>query len=357
MILKSKYFLFKYLNSNSPTGHEVAGQKLWLDYLRPYVETTLTDTYGTAVGVINPEADYKVVVEAHADEISWFVSYITPEGYIYVTRNGGSDYQIAPSHRAKIHTDQGMVPAIFGWPAIHVREDREKAVKLNKEKAILDCGCESADEVANLGIHVGCIVTFDAELMSLNKRFFTGRALDNRIGGFIIAEVARRLHESKKKLPFGLYIVNAVQEEVGHRGAEMIAARIRPDLAIVTDVTHDTQSPLYNKVKQGDVACGKGPVLTHAPSVQQNVLRMLVETARKQNIPFQRDVASRSTGTDTDAFAYAHTGIPSALISLPLKYMHTTVETVHEEDIEQVISLFYQFLLQLTPHHDFSYFK
>ena len=357
MDTKSKEFLFTYLNSNAPTGYEVAGQKLWIDYLSPYVDTTMTDVYGTAVGIVNPEADYKVVIEAHADEIAWFVSYITPEGYIYVARNGGSDYQIAPSHRAKIHTEHGTVPAIFGWPAIHVREDKEKAVKLDKEKTILDCGCSSAEEVDALGIHVGCVVTFDADLMSLNQRFLTGRALDNRIGGFMIAEVARKLHAHSHKLPFGLYIVNAVQEEVGHRGACMIAERIRPHLALVTDVTHDTQSPLYNKVKQGDIACGKGPVLTHAPSVQQNVLRMLVETARKHDIPFQRDVASRVTGTDTDAFAYTHTGIPAALVSLPLKYMHTTVETVHEQDISHVIDLFYEFLLQLSPHHDFSYFK
>ena len=353
----SNSFLSEYLNNLSPTGYEAAGQKIWLDYLEPYIDDCLTDTYGTAVGIINPHASYKVVIEAHADEISWFVNYITKDGYIYVIRNGGSDYQIAPSQRAKIHTEAGTVPAVFGWPAIHVREDREKASKIDIEKVVLDCGCSSAEEVAGLGIHVGSIVTFDADLLTLNQNFLAGRGLDNRIGGFMIAEVARRIHENKEQLPFGLYIVNAVQEEVGLHGAAMIARRLQPDLAIVTDVTHDTQSPLYSKVKEGDIACGKGPVLAYAPAVQNNVLRMLVEVAQRNELPFQRQASSSRTGTDTDAFAYASTGVASGLISLPLKYMHTTVEMAHKQDIQNVIALMHQFLVQLDPKHSFSYYK
>ena len=354
---ESESFLSKYINNTSPTGYEATGQKIWLDYLRPYIDDSLTDTYGTAVGVINPQADYKVVIEAHADEISWFVNYITKEGYIYVIRNGGSDYEIAPSQRAKVHTDHGTLPAVFGWPAIHVRKDKEKASKPDAERIVLDCGCSSAEEVEALGIHVGSVVTFDADLITLNNNFLVGRGLDNRIGGFMIAEVARRLHENKQKLPFGLYIVNAVQEEVGLHGASMIAHRLKPDLAIVTDVTHDTQSPFYSKIKLGDVACGKGPVLSHAPAVQNNVRKMLVEVAKQHKIPFQRQASSGSTSTDTDAFAYSSAGIASGLVSLPLKYMHTTVEMVHKQDVEQVITLMYQFLVQLDPKHSFSYFK
>jgi putative aminopeptidase FrvX len=354
---ESESFLFEYLNNTSPTGYETAGQKIWLDYLRPYIDKVVTDPYGSAVGIINPEADYKVVIEAHADEISWFVNYITKEGYIYVIRNGGSDYQIAPSQRAKIHTAKGVVPAVFGWPAIHVREDKEKDVKLNIEKVVVDCGATSAEAVEALGIHVGSVVTFDADLITLNNDYLVGRGLDNRIGGFMIAEVARMLHENKDKLNFGLYIVNAVQEEVGLNGAKMMAERLQPDLAIITDVTHDTQSPLYNKIKQGDTHCGKGPCLSYAPSVQRNVLQMLIDVAEQNKISFQRQASSSRTGTDTDAFAYSNAGVASGLISLPLKYMHTTVEMVHKQDIDNVIALMYQFLVQLDPKHNFSYFK
>lgn len=353
---KSIDFLHAYLNNASPTGFETSGQQIWLDYLKPYVDEYYTDTYGTAVGVVNPKASYKVVIEAHADEISWFVNYISDDGYIYVTRNGGSDFQIAPSKKVNIHTEKGVVKGVFGWPAIHVR-DKEDEPKPTIKNVFIDCGCNSKDEVLALGIHVGTVITFEDELFKLNDRYWVGRALDNRIGGFMIAEVAKRLKKENRTLPFGLYIVNAVQEEIGLRGAQMIAQRIKPDVAIITDVCHDTSSPLYDKIKSGDQRGGKGPVLTYGPAVQNNLLKMIIDTAEKSNIPFQRAAASRTTGTDTDAFAYSNEGVASALISLPLKYMHTTVEAAHEDDIKNVIDLMYAFLLQLETDHDFRYLK
>ncbi|HEY9489143.1 MAG TPA: M42 family metallopeptidase [Chryseosolibacter sp.] len=353
---QSKEFLFKYLNNASPTGFESSGQQIWLEYIRPYVQDYTVDVYGSVVGVINPRSNYKVVIEAHADEISWFVNYITDDGYIYVRRNGGSDHQIAPSKRVNIHTDKGIVKGVFGWPAIHVRDvAKEEAPTL--KNIFIDIGAENKKEVDAMGVHVGCVITFEDELMELNKRWLVGRALDNRMGGYMIAEVARRLSEKKKKLPFGLYIVNAVQEEIGLRGAEMISRRIKPDLAICTDVTHDTQSPMYSKKDSGNLKCGQGPVLCYGPAVQNNVLKMIIDTAQKRKIPFQRQAVTRSTGTDTDSFAYSAEGVASGLISLPLKYMHTTVETVHHDDVENVIKLIYEFLLQLKPGHDFRYFK
>jgi tetrahedral aminopeptidase len=353
---QSKEFLFKYLNNASPTGFEAPGQQIWLDYLRPYIQDYTIDVYGSVVGVINPKANYKVVIEAHADEISWFVNYITDDGYIYVRRNGGSDHQIAPSKRVNIHTEKGIVKGVFGWPAIHVR-DAAKEEPPTLKNIFIDVGAENKKEVDAMGIHVGCVITFEDELVELNRRWLVGRALDNRMGGFMIAEVARRLSESKKKLPFGLYVVNAVQEEIGLRGAEMISRRIKPDLAICTDVTHDTQSPMYNKKDSGNLKAGLGPVLCYGPAVQNNVLKMIIETAQKRKIPFQRQAVSRSTGTDTDSFAYSAEGVASGLISLPLKYMHTTVEMVHKDDVENVIRLIYEFLVQLKPGHDFRYFK
>src|SRR6201996_2504550 len=288
-------FFEEYINNPSPTGFEWKGQQLWLDYIKPYIDEHYVDNYGTAVGIINPKAEYKVVIEAHADEISWFVNYITSDGLIYVIRNGGSDHQKAPSKRVNIHTDKGIVKAVFGWPAIHTRSgEKEEAPTL--KNIFLDCGCTTKEEVEKLGIHVGCVITYEDEFMILNDRYYVGRALDNRAGGFMIAEVARLLKENKKKLPFGLYIVNAVQEEIGLRGAEMIAHHIKPDVAIVTDVCHDTQSPAYNKVANGDLSSGKGPVLTYGPAVQNNLLNMVIDVAQKKEIPFQRASAYRATG-------------------------------------------------------------
>jgi len=353
---KSIQFLETYLNNPSPTGYECEGQKIWMNYLKPYVNNFITDNYGTAVGVINPEATFKVVIEGHADEISWYVNYITPEGLIYVIRNGGSDHQIAPAKRVNIHTKKGIVKGIFGWPAIHTRlKDKEEPAKL--DNIFIDCGCENKAEVEALGIHVGCVITYPDEFMILNNNKFVCRALDNRMGGFIIAEVARLLYENKKTLPFGLYLTNSVQEEIGLRGAQMITHTIKPNLAIVTDVCHDTTTPMIDKKKEGETKCGDGPVITYAPAVQNNVRELIIETAIKHEIPFQRSASSSSTGTDTDAFAYSNGGVPSALISLALRYMHTTVEMVDKRDVENVIKLIYNTLLAIDPNKSFSYFK
>lgn len=353
---KSLEFLKNYLNNAAPTGYEWNGQKLWMEYLKPYVDTFITDTYGTAVGVINPDAKYKVVIEGHADEISWYVNYISDNGLIYVIRNGGSDHLIAPSKIVDIHTKNDIIKGVFGWPAIHTR-DKSKEEPPKPENITIDVGAKDKAEVEKMGIHVGCVITYPDEFHILNKDKFVCRALDNRMGGFMIAEVARLLHENKKKLPFGLYITNSVQEEIGLRGAEMITQTIKPNVAIVTDVTHDTTTPMINQKIQGYAEIGKGPVVAYAPAVQQKLRDLITETADKNKIPFQRSALSRATGTDTDAFAYSNGGVASALISLPLRYMHTTVEMVHKDDVENVIRLIYETLLNIKSGETFSYFE
>jgi putative aminopeptidase FrvX len=237
-----------------------------------------------------------------------------------------------------------------------VREPGKEAPPSMKN-IFLDVGAKDKAEVEKMGIHVGCVVTYEDEFMVLNKDWFVGRALDNRAGGFMIAEVARLLHEEGTKLPFGLYIVNSVQEEVGLRGAEMIAERISPDVAIVTDVTHCTQTPMMNKVESGDIAAGKGPGVTYGPAVQNNLLKRIIETADTEKIAIQRMAASRFTGTDTDAFAYSNMGVASALISLPLRYMHTTVEMIHRDDVENCIRLILATLKNIQPGEDFKYLR
>jgi putative aminopeptidase FrvX len=350
-------FFRNYINTPSPVGFEYTGQKLWIEYIRPFVDTIFTDPYGTAVGVVNPNHPFKVVIEAHVDEISWFVNYITNEGLIYLKRNGGVDHQIAPAQRVLIHGKKGPVKAVFGWPAIHTRisnQDKEPVAKV--ENLFLDCGARNKKELEDLGVHIGAVVTYQDGFDELAYDYYIGRAFDNRIGGFMIAEVARMVKENKQKLPFGLYVVNAVQEEIGLRGAEMIARRIKPNVAIITDVTHDTTTPMINKTIEGDTSCGKGPSLSYGPAVHNKLLNLVEDVAQKNGIPVQLRAVSRSTGTDTDSFAYANDGCPSVLISIPLRYMHTTVEMLHRNDIEQTIKLMYQTLLRLTPQTNLSYF-
>jgi putative aminopeptidase FrvX len=354
---KSLGFFRNYINTPSPVGFEYTGQRLWIDYIRPFVDEVFTDPYGTAVGVVNPGHAFKVVIEAHVDEISWFVNYVTNEGLIYLKRNGGVDHQIAPGQRVLIHGKKGPVKAVFGWPAIHTRintADKEPVAKV--ENLFLDCGARNKKELEDLGVHIGAVVTYQDGFDELAYDYYIGRAFDNRVGGFMIAEVARMVRENKKKLPFGLYVVNAVQEEIGLRGAEMIARRIKPNVAIITDVTHDTNTPMINKVVEGDTSCGKGPSLSYGPAVHNKLLQFVSDVAEKSGIPVQLRAVSRSTGTDTDSFAYANDGCPSVLISIPLRYMHTTVEMLHRSDIEQTIRLMYESLLSLTPDTNLSYF-
>lgn len=354
---RSFEFLKSYINNASPVGFESSGQKLWLEYLKPFVHTTFSDPYGTTVGVINPKENFKVVIEAHADEISWFVNYITSEGLLYLKRNGGVDHQIAPGQRVFIHGKKGLVKAVFGWPAIHTRinspDTKEPVPKV--DTLFLDCGARNKQQIEDLGVHVGAVVTYVDGFEQLANDYYIGRAFDNRIGGFMIAEVARLLQENRKTLPYGLYVVNAVQEEVGLRGAEMIARRIKPNIAIVTDVTHDTYTPMVNKMIEGDVACGKGPSLAYGPAVHNKLLDLVQDVASKKKIPVQLRAVSRSTGTDTDSFAYANDGCPSVLISIPLRYMHTTVEMLHKKDIEQTIQLMYETLLTLSSKTNLNY--
>ena len=352
---KALTFLEDYLNNAAQTGYESGGQKIWMDYLKPYVDEFITDVYGTAVGVINPEAEYKVVIEGHSDEISWYVNYITDNGLIYVIRNGGSDHQIAPSKWINIHTKKGIVEGVFGWPAIHTRKNgKEEVPKI--ENIFIDIGAKDKKEVEEMGVHVGCVITYPDTFKVLNKDKFLCRAIDNRAGGFMIAQVARLLKENNVKLPFGLYITNSVQEEVGLRGAEMITQTIKPNVAIVTDVCHDTSTPMINQKIEGQTEIGKGPVISYAPAIQNLLRERIIDTAEDKKIPFQRHASSRVTGTDTDAFAYSNGGVASALISLPLRYMHTTVEMVHRDDVENVIKLIYETVQAIKEGETFSYF-
>ncbi len=352
----SEAFLQKYLDNHAPTGYESSGQKIWLEYLKPYVDEVHLDNYGSAYGIINPGQDFRVVIEAHADEISWFVNYITEDGFINVVRNGGSDHQIAPSMRVHIHTKEGIVNGVFGWPAIHLRKGKDANLAPSMENIFVDIGAKNKEEVLKKGIHVGCVITFEDNMTTLNGRFIVGRALDNRIGGFCIAQVARLLKEQKIKLPYSLYIVNAVQEEVGLRGAEMVARTIAPHAAIVTDVTHDTFTPLVNKTINGEIKCGDGPTITYAPAVHNTLRDLIIETAEENKIPFQREASSRSTGTDTDAFAYSNGGVPASLVSLPLRYMHTTVEMAHRDDIAHLVQLLFHSVQKISNQHNFKYF-
>jgi putative aminopeptidase FrvX len=351
-------FVTQYLNTDAPTWFETAGQKVWIDYVKPYVDTRYSDVYGSVVAVINPKAKYKVVIEAHADEISRFVKYITDDGFLYVCRNGGSDHMIAPSKRVRIYGEKWIVKWIFGWPAIHTRRANFKDEPIPKVDSIfIDIGCQNKQEVLDLWVHVWSVVVYDEQMSVLNDRYITGKSLDNKIGWIIIAEVARMLHKKNIKLPFALYICNSVQEEVWLYGAKMLARNIKPNLAIVTDVCHDTTTPMINKMIEGDTKCGQGPILDIAPAIHRGLLDIVIQSAHKHSIPFQRLASSFTTSCDADEFAYSGKGVPTVALLAPTRYIHTTVEMTAIQDLLWTIDLVVATLQKIPDGHDFSYLK
>ena len=347
------------LNTPSATSLEAEGQKKWIKLIKPFVDEVHIDAYGSAYGVIKGTgySDKKVMIEAHVDEIGYMVNHITSDGLIYVVRNGGSDIQVAPSKRVIIHTEDGeKIPGVFGWPAIHTRKGKDPEIKV--ESLFIDVGAESKDGVLQMGIEIGNVITYEDQATILNEKWLCARAIDNRIGGFMIATVAREIKNLKAqgtKIPFDIYVVNSVQEEIGLYGAKMIANRIKPDVAIITDVTHHTESPMLSATQHGSIKSGDGPVISYGSSNQRKLVKHIKTVATSKEIPLQQQAAPAYTGTDTDAIAYT-TGAPSALISLPLKYMHTTNEMVKISDIEHTANLILESLLAFDPFKSLDYF-
>jgi endoglucanase len=352
----SKKFLFDLLCTPSPTGFEFRGQRKWVDYTRQFSDRVESDAYGTAWANLegSSKKPKRLMFEAHADEIGYMVKYISKEGFLSIDRVGGSDAATARGRRVDILGDKGTVRGIIGNIAIHIREDRENEKAPKVHELWIDIGASNDKEVAKAGIRVGHPAVYSDTVEELGPHRLFGRALDNRVGGFIIAEVMARLSKAKKRVPSTLIAVNAVQEEIGGNGAKMVAHRLMPDLAIVLDVTHATDTPTVNMKRYGEVTLGGGPSLTHGSANHIEIVQRLIDVAEKKKIPIQHESSSRFTGTDTDVIFTQQHGIPSALVSLPLRYMHSVVEMADLRDIESVIQLLVAFAESLTDKDEFK---
>jgi len=353
----ARSFLFDLLQTPSPTGFELAGQRKWAGYVRPFAHRVENDAYGTAWAAIDGAhaAPRKIMFEAHADEIGFIVKHIAKEGFLHVDRIGGSDVATARGRRLDILGSNGPVRGVIGNTAIHLRRDQ-----LAEEKAPLthdlyvDVGASTAEEVEQLGVRVGHPAVYTDAVEQLGARHIIGRALDNRLGGFILSQVIAALSRRQERLASTVYAVNAVQEEIGGHGARMIAHRLMPDVCIVLDVTHATDTPGIEHAKHGEVKLGAGPSITHGTCNHPLVVQRLIEVAQAKNIPIQHESSSRYSGTDTDVIFTTREGIPSALISLPLRYMHSVVEMADLEDVDRVIALLTAFAESVRPEDDFA---
>lgn len=348
-------FLEELLITPSPTGFESAGQEVWKDYVTEFADDVEADAYGSASAKLNTSFDVvTVMLEAHCDEIGMIVQHITEDGYIFINKLGGSDSTIARAKRVNIHSRNGIVSGVTGNTAIHLQDKKNGGGEQPAWKDIyVDIGASSREEALKL-VQIGDPITYSDEFDYLSENILSGRALDNRIGGYMIAEVLRALSERRDELKINVVALNSVQEEIGGFGARMMSYRIEPDMALVTDVTHATDTPGINHKEHGLVKLGEGPSIQHGGANHPKIVEYIEEVGQNKSIDLQHEATSVRTGTDTDSIYYQKTGIPSALISLPLRYMHSPVETASTKDIKTLIQLMTESVLALEPDQTFQ---
>jgi endoglucanase len=349
----AKQFLFRLLNTPSPSGFESEGQKVWMDYVGRFADALENDVYGSAWATLNGrDPAMSIMLEAHADEIGFMIQNITDDGFLYVTRIGGSDRAIARGKRLKIFGEQGPVFGVLGNTAIHLRnKDDDKIPEIHQ--LYVDIGATSKAEVEQRGLRVGHPAVYTDMAEELIPGRIIGRAIDNRISGFILSQVLANLSQEADKAIVTVHAVNAVQEEIGGSGAKMIAYRLQPRVAIVLDVTHATDSPGVDKNKHGFIKLGGGPTLTHGTANHPLVVGRLIDTARELEVPIQHEASSRSTGTDADSVYTVRSGIASALVSIPMRYMHSTIEMIELSDVERCILLLTNFIRKIATADQF----
>jgi putative aminopeptidase FrvX len=346
-------FLERLLITPSPTGFESAGQKVWMQEVSPFADEVITDAYGSAAArlQVNPDA-ITVMLEAHCDEIAMVVQHIDEQGFVWVQRIGGSDPTIARARKVWIHTRNGIVAGVIGHTAIHI-QDKDQNKPFAWKDLFVDIGVDSREEALDL-LQIGDPMTYAYDFDYLNEDMISGRAMDNRIGGFIIAKAFERISKRRSDLRVNVIALNSVQEEIGGYGARMMAYRLHPDVTVVTDVTHATDTPGINQREHGRVLLGSGPTITHGTASHPRVVETLVNIATEKGILIQHEASSVRTGTDTDSIFHIKQGIPSALISLPLRYMHTPVETISLGDVRSLIDLMTEFVLGLPSDARFT---
>jgi putative aminopeptidase FrvX len=346
-------FLKRLLNTPSPSGHEVRGQRVWLEYAKQFADETFSDAYGNSVAVFNKGGSPRLMLAGHADEIAMAVNFINPEGFIYVRKLGGIDPAITRAQRVVIHTRKGPVKGVVGNVPPHLTKTDKKRKIPEIHDLFIDIGVSKKEEAEKL-VQIGDPVTLEDTFDVLRGDLAVARAFDNRIGTFAVIEALRILKEGRKKLQAEVCAVSNVMEEVGLLGARQIAYSLQPNIAVVVDVTHATDYPTVNQQMHGAIKIGAGPTLTHGGCNHPDVVERLEQVAKREKIPLQHEAMSATSGTDTDVIFWTRGGIASGLVSLPNRYMHSPVEVVSLKDLEQIPRLLAGFALSLKKGEQFK---
>jgi len=351
---ESLKFLEQLLDAPSPSGYEQPAQRVFREYVAPYCDELTTDVIGNVVArVAGKGKDLpKVMVVGHTDEIGLQVKYIDDRGFLYFAAVGGVDAHLTPGKRVNIHTTAGPLAGVIGKKPIHLMDtkDRETVVKL--ESQYIDIGAKDKKEAQKL-VRVGDAVTFESSFTRLHGDRVASRGFDDKAGCFVVAEVLRLVKASGKKLNVDLYCVSSVQEEIGLRGGTTSCYTINPDVGICVEVDFATDQPDVEKKHNGEVALGKGPILTRGANINPPLFELLSVAAEKEKIAVQHTANPRATGTDANVMQISRGGVATALVKIPLRYMHTTVETLSLADLEDAAKLIVAALGRITSKAEF----
>jgi putative aminopeptidase FrvX len=338
--------LHRLLTAPGPPGHESLPARVWREAAEEFADEVTTDKLGSTVARVGGRGDTPLmVVVGHIDEIGLLVSHVSDKGYLHVVQSGGWDAQILVGQRVQVFTRDGVVPGVVGRKPPHLTdaEERKKAVEL--KKLHVDIGAKNGDEARSM-VSPGDQVLIAAEPLDLPNGRLASRALDNRLGVFVAIEVARRVKEAGGGAG-PVAGVAGVQEEIGAHGARVMAYGLEPDLAVVVDVTHASDAPGVDPGELGDHGLGSGPVITRGAVVSRAVNDLLDEVAAAEGIECSTEAAGRQTGTDADVIHFSRGGVPTAVVSIPLRYMHSPVELVDLADVEATIKLLTALALRL----------
>jgi putative aminopeptidase FrvX len=350
---ESMQFFRKLLEAPSPSGYEQPAQRVFREYIAPFAEVS-TDMLGNVIGFIQGTGEErpKVMLVGHSDEIGFLVRYIDDNGFIFFGAVGGVDPQITQGRLVRIHTRNGVVPGVVGRKPIHLIEakDRDTIVKLDAQ--YIDVGAASKKEAEQL-VRIGDPVTFAEKMELLNGDRLTSRGLDDKAGSFVVAEVLRNVAMSNEKLHVDIFGVSSVQEEVGLRGGKTSAFSINPDVGICVEVDFSTDQPDLDKKSAGDVKLGNGPILPRGANINPALFELLAHTAEFEKIPVQFTGLPRATGTDANVMQISRSGVATALVKIPLRYMHTPVEVLSITDLEYAVKLIVKALHQIEDRNSF----
>lgn len=335
-------FLLELLNTASPSGMEMDIQRKWMAYVREFADEVRTDNAGNVIGILNPEAPFKVLLAGHSDEIALVINRIDEQGFLHFDKVGGINPKAAVGMRVDVLGYNGKVTGVIGVNAQHhggLKDDFTLA------DLFVDCGYKTKEEAEKV-VQIGDLCVYKTEPEILQDRYIAGRGLDNRTGSFIVAEVLKRLAD--KDIQVGVYAVSTVNEETNMGGAYFAAAGINPTMAIACDVTFATDYPGVNKNKYGDIKLEGGPVLAKGAPINIKINQLLEKAAADLKLNVQYELTPRHTGTDADRMRLTGKGVPVSLVSLPLRYMHSPVETASTKDIEEEISLLVEMISNLS---------